>query len=224
MKKMNFYLTFLFLLFIFSSCSSENTSNQQNISAESSSLNSTALINENIHDLLLCYHGYLKTDTLRSNIYDIKFFGNKNDGVASYIEFSFEFPDYINQSFTYSLENFPHINSIHQGIAVLDINGDNNDDIILDLGENGHQKSAACFIFSPFEHQYIAISDFTTLASPKIAFSSNNELMVISENSSNYLNSPGNNSLSEWSKYKIENANLKFITSLDDISNFVFIF
>lgn len=175
-------------------------------------------------ELLLCYHGYLKTTTLRSNTYDIKVYGNKADGVASYVEFSFNFPDYAGQSFRHSLENFPHIDSIHQGIAILDINGDNNDDIILDLGENGHQGCAACFVFSLSEYQYIAVSDFTALASPKIAFSPNDGLVIISENTPDDLNSPFNNSFGSWSEYKIENSNLIFITSLDDISNLIFIF
>lgn len=218
-------------LLLFSSCASKPPINTESSSSKfpiniepSSSLNDIVSTNDTIPDLLLCYHGHLKTTTLRSNTYDIKVYGDKTDGVAFYVEFSFKFPDSADQSFRHSLENFPHIDSIHQGIAILDVNGDNNDDIILDFGENGHQDCVACFVFSPFEYQYIAVSDFTALASPKIALSSNNELVIISENKPGYLNYPPINSFDGWLKYKIENSNLIFITSLDDISNLTFIF
>lgn len=221
MKKRRLVLLSI-VLFLLSSCTSKTPVNTNS----SFSSSSTALTNENICDLLSYYHGYLNTDDYRSTIYDIKVYGDINDGVACYIDFLFTFPDSTNQAFTYSLDNFPHTNSIRQGIAVLDMNGDMNDDIVLDLGENGHQTSSACFIFSPSKYKFISVADFTTLASPRISLSSHGNLTIVSDDVPGHLYPAPDGSFERWSEYKVDGEQLEFLHYLhsDDIKRKNFIF
>jgi len=72
-------------------------------------------------------------------------------------------PDRGCQTLSYWAETCVWPESIEQEPCARDLNGDGNDDFLIELGIIGHRRTSACFVYDPKEGQYVIVSGFDSL-------------------------------------------------------------
>ena len=70
------------------------------------------------------------------------------------------------QELIYTAEKCLWPESVDQGLLVEDVNGDGNDDILMDLGIMGQMRHAVCFVYAPDNAQYVVVPGFDELNTP----------------------------------------------------------
>ena len=165
--KQKVFVLVVIISFFLSSCGQEVQFNHKNEIENSEEVEKAVISAQPENPISRYYGGLHVVRNSRLITYDIKTY--YEDEIAhGKIEFVFsEFGEELSfQTLEYEIGYFwPE--TVRQGLLVDDVNGDGNEDIILELGIRGKAGHSICYVYDEATARYKAVDKFDELLNPK---------------------------------------------------------